>query len=811
MPNHAFPYRRFFHVGPILFFFAIVSTCCLSSAWAAETESDAGALPPVGRTIAFDIGPQGLADALLLFSKQSGVQVAFKSQEARGRHTQGLIGSASADEALRILLSGTGANVEWISVNSVVVSIPPAPDDLLDGSADQLDALRVEALRSITSYAPTDGYVSYHSVAATKTDTPVIETPQSVSTIAKEELAARDVKTIAEAVRYTPGIVVDSYGVDPRGYDSIKIRGFDSATTGSFRDGMRMDGNFFAVYMTEPYGIERVDVMRGPSGALYGQAEAGGVVDRTTKRPDADMQQEVKLEVGSWNQTIAAADVGGKLSDDGHLLYRVTGLIRNGDTEFDYNDGTRQQNDRVFVAPAFTWAPSEDTSFTVLADYMKDNRSTMFTTFGNEEIGRTNAVIGEPDFDRFEQEQYAIGYMFEHAINDVFSFRQNARYTHVEIDYQTVAADYLEADGVTLQRYVWSSPDELDQWAIDNQLEAKFNWGPTFHTVLAGFDYTYSKDIFAYHYGAVAPLDITNVVYTGATMPEPYQKTRQDLEQMGIYMQDQIAIGDPWIVTLGGRFSWVEQETEDRLAGTSETKKDDAFTTCAGVTYVFDNGWAPYIAYTEGFVPTEGTNLSGESFEPEESTQYEVGIKYQPDSTNLLFTAAVFDLTKTNVLTRDPANINASRQAGEIRSRGLELELKAGLFNGWDVAAAYAYTDAEVTKSNDIDLHKSPVGVPEHTASLWVNHRISGGALNGLSLGAGVRYIGSAYNDTANTSKADSYTLVDATMAYDISKDLTLKVNANNLFDKEYIATCAFGACYWGTGRRVNASLTYRW
>lgn len=759
----------------------------------------------------FDIPAQDLAAALIAYAEATGIQVAFKSEDLAGLSTAGLQGEMTAEEGLRRLLAQTNLTYDFASDSSVVVSPASGAAEADDGS-QVLGTITVQDYRNITSDLPTEGYVSYYSTAATKTDTPVIETPQSISTIGRQEMEDRDVQTVAEAVRYSPGITVDAFGVDPRGYDSIMIRGFQAATTGSFRDGLRMDGNFFAVYTTEPYGIERVDIMRGPSGALYGQGEAGGVIDRTTKRPRADMTQELRIGGGDWGRKEGAFDVGGAITEDHDALFRLTGLVRRGDTEFDYLDGTKQQDDRIFIAPAFTWQPNDDTNFTLVADYLHDNRTPQFNTYANERIGRTDVVPGEPNFDKFEQEQFSIGYDFAHRFDDAWEFRQRARYFYVDVDYQAVVMDFLEPDNVTLQRYVWSSPDTLHQVAVDNQLESRFEMGPTFHVMLFGLDYSRSSDEVKYHNGPADPLNLQNPVYSGdAVLPPPYQHTEQVLQQAGVYVQDQITLFDNWIFTLGGRYSYVDQKTEDLLAGGTENKNDDAFTGRVGLTYLFDNGLAPYVSYTEGFVPTQGTDLSGDSFDPEESVQYEAGVKYQPKGFNALFTASVFHLTKTNVLTRDPDNIFNSLQAGEVRSRGIELEAKASLTEGLDVSAAYSYTDAEVTKSNDVDLGQRPVIVPEHTAAAWLNYRFQDGPLEGLGLGGGVRYVGSSYNDSANTSKNPDYALVDARLSYEFLENLSIQVNANNLFDKEYTTTCSFGSCFYGTGRRVLASLSYRW
>ncbi len=753
----------------------------------------------------FAIAAQPLDAALDAFVQATGWQLGYESAMVSGVMSAGVDGRLPADEALNRLLAGTGLTFRQSAPGMATL------ETLATGEEATLGPVTIEALRGITSYEPTEGYVSYFSVAATKTDTPLIETPQSISVISRQEMDDHDVKTVAEAVRYNPGIAVDAYGVDPRGFDSIKIRGFDSVTTGSFRDGLRMDGNFFAAYTTEPYALERVDIMRGPSGALYGQAEAGGVINRTTKRPTAGMRQEAFIEAGSYNTYSGGFDVGGAATEDKTILFRLTGMMRQGNMEFDYNDGTEQDNDRVYFAPSLTWAPTENTELTLLTDYLKDSRSTQFGTFASEETGRTNTVAGEPGFDKFDQEQYAIGYTFSHRFDEMWSVRQTARYSHVEVDYQTVAANGLDADGRTLNRYVWASPDIVNQIAVDNQVESRFGLGPTDHVVLVGGDYSRSVDTFSYYSGAVGDLDIWDPVYTGASLPAPYQVTEQILVQSGVYAQDQVTLFDKWILTLGGRYSWVDQTTEQKLAGTTENKTDSAFTGRAGLTYMFDNGLAPYVSYTEGFAPTEGTNLSGESFEPQRSVQYEVGLKYQPPETNALLTVSLYHLTKSNVLTRDPDNINASIQSGEIRSRGVEVEGKASLFNGLDIHAAYTYTDAKVTESTEADLNQVPILVPDHTASVWMNYKVSEGPLKGLGIGGGVRYVGSTFNDLANTSSNPDYALVDATISYALTDSASVEVNANNLLDTEYVTTCSFGACYYGPGRRVNARLTYRW
>jgi len=754
--------------------------------------------------------PAGTLESVLnQFAREAGILLSFDSTIVESRNSTGLKGDYTPRQGLEKLLMNTGILYRLTDEKSVVLE----PSVNLGDEVVKLDPIRVEAIRSISAWGETEGFVSYYSDAATKTDTPLQETPQAISVIGKEEIEKRNAENISEVVSYSAGVKVDDYGVDPRGYGSIRVRGYDTFTNGNFRDGLPTGGSQFAYYTTDPYVLERVDIMHGPSGALYGQGDAGGVVDKTTKRPRADMVNEVRLEAGSFNHLQGAFDVGGQLAGSDDLLFRLTGVLRDSDTEFDYANGKAQDNDRLLLAPSLRWDISENTRITFLTEFLKDDRGAGFATYDNENIKRTRVVSGEPDFDFFEHEQYSFGYLLSHRFNDVWSFRQNTRFSSIDVDYQTVYPLSLAGDGRTLSRYLWAAPNEQKQFAIDNQLEARLSWGSVDHTLLFGLDYIHTEDDYEFYYDTTIPtLDLLNPVYSGnLALPAPYEANNEVLTQKGFYFQDQIKFNDAWVLTLGGRYSHVRKDVESKINTSHQVDNDYTLTSRVGLTYQFDNGLAPYVSYTEGFVPVSGVDSFGKSFEPEESEQFEVGLKYELPDYNGFLTVALFDLTKNNVLTRDPSNIFLNVQTGEVNSRGLELEGKVSLFSGLDITAAYSVTDAEVTKSNNADLHKMPVQVPKHLGSLWVNYRVNEGDLRGWEVGGGFRYVGSQYNDLANTSKADSYTLIDATVRYHLNENITFALDANNLLDKEYLTTCSSGTCYWGQGQRLTASVKYRW
>ena len=299
-----------------------------------------------------------------------------------------------------------------------------------------------------------------------------------------------------------------------------------------------------------------------------------------------------------------------------------------------------------------------------------------------------------------------------------------------------------------------------------------------------------------------------------------------------------------WVLLLGGRYDWASTDGTTKTLRTGAKSKSsldsEAFTGRVGVVYLFDNGLAPYASYAESFNPQSGTGFGGSVFKPTEGKQYEVGIKYQPPGSNSFITAAIFDLRQTNVPTLDPdpthlcGNGRCSIQDGEQQSRGFELEGKASLNDNLDITGAYAYLDNRASKSNSTvqyapisDVGTGPAipvkgtttyGLPRHTASAWADYTFHDGQLKGFGVGAGARYVGSSWGDSANTLKVPGYTLFDAAVHYDIPNianpkdNLRLAVNASNLANKEYVASClSYSWCWYGSQRTVQASATYQW
>lgn len=673
---------------------------------------------------------------------------------------------------------------------------------------------------------PIQGYVAHRTLAGTKTNTSILEVPQSMSVIGADQIRDQGARSVVQAIGYTPGIVTNSPN-DTR-FESIWIRGFQAQL---FLDGMRLP--YGAATFGQPKLdlalLERVEVLRGPSSSLYGQAPPGGFVNMVSKLPTATPLNSFELLADNWGKVQANFDVGGvgAVNQKGDLFWRIAGTVHGGGTQVDFVNDFRGA-----IAPSITYKPDLDTTFTFLGGYQRDITGLALqfmpavgTLYANPN-GRIplTKFLGEPGFDHFDRTQAWVGYQFEHSFNEVWTVRQNVRYFDLQTNTYAVAGagalvqTALQPDLRTLNRGAFSFPESASSVTLDNQAEARFATGPLAHTMLFGVDYRHIDSSIDMRVGAAPPIDLYNTVY-GASIAFPTIKTNnssQTQDQTGLYVQDQIAF-DRWRLTLSGRSDWVTTDSTNFLTNKQTNQNDQAFTGRAGLSYIFDSGIAPYIAYATSFQPTLGVTATA-PLRPTTAKQAEIGVKYQPSGTNLLLTAALFDMTQQNVVTPS-AILGFSEQTGEARSRGAEFQAQASLAEGLKLVASYAYTDTLTTKTNTpSQLNKHLPIQPMNQAALWADYTFQQGQFAGFGFGAGVRYIGDSYPDLANSFSIPSYTLFDAAVHYDLSnldrrlRGVTLAVNATNLFDKYYIASCTtLNSCFLGSGRTVIGSVRYTW
>lgn len=672
-----------------------------------------------------------------------------------------------------------------------------------------------------TPRGPVNGYVAKRSSSGTKTNTPIMETPQSVSVIGAEQIRDQKPNMLDEVLRYTAGVRAGTFGADTRN-DWWLIRGFKSDDIGLFLDGMQLFYTAYASWRLPPFNMERVEVLRGPSAVLYGGSSPSGIVNVISKMPPAEPIRYIETGVNNFGNAYVGFDVGGPVAtqpENGNLFYRVVGQIQNGPTQVNFTP-----DNNYFIAPSFTWKPDADTTFTVLALASRtDTRGINFLpyqgTVTNAPFGKipTSFFAGDPSVDKFTREQEMLGYQFERNLTDDLTFRQNARFAHIDLTYRGyIGNGWDNINTASLGRYNWYAKDTANQADLDNQLEYRFNTGPVRHTMLFGVDLKgYQIDDYQiFNFGTVPPINVLNPVY-GVDIPltgPPFRNFLITQKQAGTYVQDQMKLGN-FTLVLSGRNDWVETTQAARDTGaTLASNNDSQFSGRAGLIYNFDNGIAPYISYATSFNPIIGLNARNQLFQPETGQQAEIGVKVTPKGFDGYFTASVFDLKRQNVPTTDPIITTLQNQTGEVTSRGIELEAVANATK--ELKLIGAFTAYHLFTSKDLDpalIGKTPTNTPELLVSGWADYTFKDGPLAGFGFGGGVRYVGSSWADAANTLEVPAVVLGDLVVHYEW-QNWRMALNVINVTDKTYVASCAaITSCFYGDRRRITASVSYKW
>ncbi len=769
---------------------------------------------------AYNLPAAPLSTTLNQIASQGGLALSLNPALAAGKNSAPVNGQYDAAGALRAALRGTGLQLEQSSAGTyTLVAVPEGTLALPETSV-----IGVENFES--AWGPVEGYTATRTAAGTKTDTALVEAPRSISVATRQQMDDRSVHSLDDAVRYMPGITASSYGSDTRA-DWLRVRGFEPT---QFLDGLPLPKGVYANPKQETWNLDRLALLRGPASSVYGQTPPGGLLDMVSRRPSAEASSEIQLQYGSDNHRQINFASTGKIDEAGQFLYGLSGVVRDSGTQVDHVD-----NKRYNIAPSLTWNIDDDTKLTLLSQFTRDDTgiTSQFLPIQGTKIKSPlgdishHKNLGDPDWEYYDRTYYALGYAFEHRLNDVWQFKQNLRYTKSDLSFQSLTpGSYpfttVDAEG-NVGRTSTSVDEDISQFAVDNNFQADFATGDIRHTLLLGLDHQRSNTNYTSIFGDGLQTNVINPIY-GQPIVRPARSTafydyNQKTYQTGLYVQDQMAL-DQWRLTLGGREDWVHTSTQFiNQSDATNTQRDKKFSGNAALSYVFDNGFVPYLSYAESFQPTTGADATSTgSLKPTEGKQWELGIKYQPPGSKTLLTAAVYDLTQKNVAVNTFVNnVSVTSQTGEVKVKGLELEAVSDVTDNLKVIAAYTLAKSEVQKG--VDKGNRLQLMPNQQASLWTDYTWHAGVLDGFGIGAGVRYTGNTYGDKANTwlGKADAYTVFDASVHYDLGrldnslKGASLAVNATNLFDKDYISTCDSFYCYYGDQRSVVASATYKW
>lgn len=663
--------------------------------------------------------------------------------------------------------------------------------------------------------SPVNGYVPGRSATGSKTDIPLEAIPQSVSVIGREEIDDRGAQKLDEALRYTPGVFSQPFGPDSD-TNWIFIRGFQATQSGIYQDGLQLYSYGFGGQFVDSHNLERIEVLRGASSVLYGGSNPGGLVNNVSKRPGDTPVREVELGIDEHGNAHLGLDVGGAI--DPTLSYRLTGRIAGGDTYTDFADGFRGT-----VSPSVKWSPNDRNTLTVLTNYTDIDEThnggaflPYVGTVVDAPFGRIDrkSNFTEPGIDTYRRQQASVGYEFEHRFDNDLTFRQNARYGWSRVrevsvypyGYNAFSAVPTDPNNL-LSRINFEHDTKVSTFLIDNQVEARLQTGPIAHTALFGVDYKYFNMDQIQLSGGATPISATSPVY-GALQGQRFAYIDQKLtmRQLGVYAQNQMRFGQGFLATLNGRYD-LASTNADGLP--SYRGKEGKFSGRAGLAYEFANGMTPYVSASTFFNPVLGSSPVVGVFKPESGRQYEAGVKYRPTWADALFTAAVFDLTRTNVVT---GGFNAETQLGEVNSRGVEVEAKANLTQSLKATASFTALDLDIEKdASPAVIGKTPYIVPQVQASGFLDYTFRDNALDGVSVGGGVRYIGSSWADNENTLKVPAATVFDARLGYK-RDNWGVNLSVTNLFDKAYVASCQTQfSCGYAEGRTALLNVNLSW
>lgn len=761
---------------------------------------------------AYDIPAGALEGALNRFGRESGILLSFPAALTAGLQSEGLRGSYSVQEALPLLLRGTG--LAAVSQSNGSVTLVKRHESAGNASAATMPEVIVGAARE-TATGPAGGYAARRSASATRTDTPIMETPQAIAVITAEQLATLKPTSLGGAIAYTPGIVSEA-GYS-NSFDVFYSRGFrlSDSNGGIYRDGLKFGGAGWASGQQETYGLERIELVKGAASVLYGAAAPGGVLNTVTKRPSADMVNEVKAATGTLGRRELAADVGGTLG--GNWTWRLTGVARNDGSHIDHIP-----NNGRYLAPALKWQPSPDTALTLLA-YLHERRTAyqfplpvegtlLASPYGKLPRGR---FVGEPDFDRQDARQRGAAYLFQHAFSERTRLRHGVRFMKSENHVQFIGLEGQEKTNPRLHiRAAYDEWERTSGISSDTSIEHQWNSGALAHTTLAGVDYARHKPDSQWSYADIDSLDIFAPVYgakPGAVeLVAPYS-TRSKNFRTGVYVQDQMKLDQRWVFLLGGRHDWA-RDARSPLHGPAQWSRESetAFTGRAGAVYLADHGIAPFASFSQSFEPQSGSNASGARFKPTRGEQFELGVRWQVPNSDMLLSASAYRLTQQNVVTSDPRQPAVRLQTGEVRADGVELEAKGRLTRHLNLIASYAYTDARTTRTlRPAELGMPQPSVPQHQAAVWGDLALAAFGLNGLKAGAGLRYTGSTVDIRGSNAPVPGHTVADALLAYE-TRNWHAALNFSNLANRTTLS-CNYGSCAYGEGRRVTATVGYLW
>ena len=631
------------------------------------------------------------------------------------------------------------------------------------------------------------GYVPTRTRTATRTDTPLIDVPQSITVVNQDVITDLSMQNMADVVRYVPGVGM-AQGEGNR--DTPILRG-NASTADFFVDGVRDDVEYFR----DLYNVERVEALKGPNAMIFGRAGAGGVLNRVTRQAGWDDVREFSLQAGSWDNLRATADVGGALSET--VAVRVTGLYEDSES---YRDGFELES--YGINPTLALRLGGSSELRIGYEYYTYDRvaDRGVPSFQGRPVDTDESTFfGDPNSSPTDVTVNLLSAVFDHEFGNGVSLRNRTLFGDYDKFYQNVFPGAVSEDGATVSISAYNNAQDREN--IFNQTDVVFTLatGAVEHQLLTGLEFGRQETDNFRNTGYFNDVDTTVIASVAAptiSVPVTFRQSETDNDNhsvakiAAIYAQDQVKFSEHFQAVLGVRYDNFQVDFRNNRTGVELSSDDDLVSPRVGLIYKPAEPVSLYASYTMTYLPRSGQQLSSltpsnAALDPEEYENYELGAKWdaRPD---LSLTAAVYQLDRTNVAFPDPLDPTLSLLADGARTRGIELGLTGQLTEAWSVFGGYAYQDGELTATaSPTALDGATIAqLPEHKISLWNRYQFN----PAWGVGLGLMYQSEMFTSTDNTVTLPSFTRVDAAVFYSLNDRIQAQLNVENLLDEDYFA-----------------------
>lgn len=762
------------------------------------------ASPPVTESLLqFDLPAVPLNKAVNVFSRHTGFNVIVESGQGVNATSSAVQGQYTPSQALQLMLQGTGYEISAMGGGGYRLRAV-STQSAVPGAGNTLPAVNVSASNLAAGFSGPGASPKVDQVEITRSGASVKDTPQTVNVVTAQVTEAQVAQSIGDVVRNVASARPANYFGT---YESVYTRGFWMTTTSNYlRNGFRW------IHLTQPpkRNIERYEFLKGPAGLDYGRVEPGAIMNIVTKKPQLNAMREVDISVSERGGYDIGFDLTGPLNEEGTVLYRL--IAGTGQQAF-VADGVDPRQDDIFGA--FTFKLSDATTLDV--DFENSTRDQLMypglpvpdpRNAKSADAIRVENFYGEPT-GTFRGEQEAYTAVLRHRLNDQWKLAAGYANTQTFRDVRQVRITGVNGDVVSRAANPFFQDFHVD--TLFGELKGDLMWAGIRHKLTFTLDSSgYERSGSSNNVGAIGPISLSNPQPSGANFvfgPATVSKVRDD----GFAIQDYMDLNEHWSLLAGIRHSRYKEENPN----VPEQTGDSTDPTVA-VIYKPSAYTSLYASFARSFVPNSGTLLAPAVYaDPSEGEQLELGVKREFMDGRLRATAAVYELTKSNVPTPSPIDPQFSVLTGEQQSRGVEFELVGDVTDRWSIISSYGYTDAKITQDNNpANIGKTPTQTPEHTASFWNTYRLSGVAA-GWTVGGGVFYTGTKYVANNNLVKVPAYAIADVMAAVDVNQWIEgarLQFNIRNLFDKRHYegggsGNAGFTNLYPGLPRTASVNL----